>query len=307
MRYVAGIDGGGTKTAVTLADENGEAKHAFVTGPINYNGQDEDSIRASFEEIFRTIGRECGGLEHCAEVVAGAAGVSNPAVPSKLASLARSCGYEGGFFVTGDHETAHRGALDRPHGIVLIAGTGSICYGRNEAGVERRAGGCGFILDDEGSGYAVGRELLSAVVRAEDGRLPPTAITSLVYDRLGMSSVRQLIAFVHDKRTNKKDIAALAPLLTEACELGDSAALAIAARSAAALEELVVPVAEKLAMQKGDTALAGSVLLRNEHVRTALTDLLKRRYPGMSVFPAKRDAAWGAVRMALDRLHGSGA
>jgi N-acetylglucosamine kinase-like BadF-type ATPase len=287
---------------VLIADEQGNEVHAFSSGPINYNGQDEDSIRRSFEEMFETIYRVCGGLEHCAQLCIGAAGVSNPAVVSRLTSLARECGYRGGIHVTGDHETALRGALDSPYGIILIAGTGSICYGMNETGLTHRAGGCGYLIDDEGSGYSIGRELAAAVARANDGRIPPTAITGLVYGRLGIDTVRQLVGFVHDKRTNKKDIAALAPLLSEACALGDEAALAIARRSAGSLRELVHPVVERLGQRSGNLALAGSVLLNNGFVRSELIGLLKQDYPELDVFPAKREAALGAVLIALERL-----
>ncbi|WP_239615095.1 N-acetylglucosamine kinase [Cohnella mopanensis] len=302
MRYVAGMDGGGTKTAVLIADEQGTEVHAFSSGPINYNGQDEESIRRSFEEMFETINRVCGGLEHCAQLCIGAAGVSNPTVVSRLTSLARECGYRGGIQVTGDHETALRGALDSPYGIILIAGTGSICYGMNESGLTHRAGGCGYLIDDEGSGYSIGRELAAAVAKANDGRIPPTAITGLVYGRLGIDTVRELVGFVHDKRTNKKDIAALAPLLSEACALGDEAALTIARRSAGSLRELVLPVVERLGQRSGNLALAGSVLLNNRFVRSELIGLLKEDYPDLDVFPAKREAALGAVLIALERL-----
>ncbi|TVX97392.1 N-acetylglucosamine kinase [Cohnella terricola] len=300
MGYVAGMDGGGTKTALTIANERGEEVYRFVSGPINFNGQDEESIRLSFEEMFAEIARVCGGLANCSSICIGAAGVSNPAVASRITELVRSFDYEGRLIIAGDHETALRGAHESSNGIILIAGTGSICYGRNEAGAEHRAGGCGHLIDDEGSGYSIGRELLSAVVRANDGRLPPTAITSLVYERLGVNTVRQVIGFAHDKKTNKKDIAALAPLLSDACELGDAAALAIVRKSAEALREVVSPVVERLSLQSGHLALAGSVLLRNEEVRAELLSLLSRDYPELSVYFAKREAAWGAVLMALE-------
>ncbi len=117
-----------------------------------------------------------------------------------------------------------------------------------------------------------------------------------------MESVRELIGFAHDKSTNKKDIAALAPLLSAACELGDGTALAIVEKSAASLLELVVPVAEKLSMQKGKLALAGSVLLKNAFIRNAFEELLSQQYPKMLAIPAPGDASKGAVIMALGEL-----
>ncbi|SFJ01373.1 BadF-type ATPase [Paenibacillus sp. UNC496MF] len=303
MRYVAGMDGGGTKTAVTVADEHGRAVHRFTSGAINYNGQDEASIRQSFRAIMAEIAQACGGLGHLAYVCVGAAGVSNPAVRQRLTADVRECGYAGGLLITGDHETALCGALDSPVGMILIAGTGSICFGRDAAGHTHRTGGCGYLIDDEGSGYSIGRELLTAAAKAGDGRIPPTVVTGLVYERLGVTSVRELVGFVHDKRTNKKDVAALATLLAPACDAGDAAALAIVKKSAAALLELVGPVAERLAMQGGRLVLAGSVLLKNAYVRDAFEALLGQAYPGMRCVAAPADASEGAVRMALLALN----
>src|SRR5213078_4483038 len=69
------------------------------------------------------------------------------------------------------------GAGDDP-GIVIISGTGSIVYGRNERVEAARAGGWGHMIGDEGSGYWIGREALAAVMRAGDGRGPETGLTA---------------------------------------------------------------------------------------------------------------------------------
>ncbi|UKS25242.1 ATPase [Paenibacillus sp. HWE-109] len=301
-RYVAGLDGGGTKTAVNVADETGKLVHAFTSGAINYNGQDELSIRQSLQEIFETIAAVCEGLDACAQIVIGAAGVSNPSVIARLEANVRACGYQGELLITGDQETALCGAHESEFGIILIAGTGSICYGRNEAGFTHRSGGYGYLIDDEGSGYSIGRDLLAALVRSQDGRLPETVITGMVYEQLHLSSVQQIIGFVYDKQTNKKDIAALAPILSAACELGDKAALGIAAKSAQALCEIAVPVVEKLSLQRGSLAMAGSVLMKNTYVQSLFAAQLKEIYPQLTCITAKNDAANGAVWMALNRL-----
>ncbi|MCL6458253.1 MAG: ATPase [Gorillibacterium sp.] len=304
MSYVAGIDGGGTKTLVTVADEQGSAVHTFTSGAINYNGQDEASIRRTFQEIFATIAKICSGLDHCVQICIGAAGVSNPTVITRLDANVRECGFQGGLLITGDHETALYGAQDNLHGIILIAGTGSICYGKNEYGLAHRTGGFGHLIDDEGSGYSIGRELLSAVIKAYDGRLPQTEITRMVYEQLHMETVQQIVGFVYDKNTNKKDIAALTPILTDACALGDKVALSIARKSACSLLELVVPLVEKLSLQEGTLAMAGSVLLKVTFVQTAFVELLKQHYPNLHCIIAKKDASYGAVIMALARLNG---
>ncbi|MCJ8014258.1 ATPase [Paenibacillus sp. KQZ6P-2] len=302
MRFVAGLDGGGTKTAVTLADEHGMVVKTFTSGAINYNGQDEESVAASLKEIVELIGDACGGIEHCLQMCVGAAGVSNPSVVSRLTDQIRSSGYQGGLQITGDHETAMYGAHQREYGMILIAGTGSIGLGKNKAGKTHRSGGYGHLIDDEGSGYAIGRDLLSAVVQAHDGRIPETVITGLVYKELQINSIQEIIGFVYDKRTNKKDIAALAPVLSEACAAGDPAALGIAEKSASSLLQLVIPVAEALSLQEDSLAVAGSVLLKNTFVRTIFQEKLREHYPAMECITPKSDASMGAVFMALRQL-----
>ncbi|MWV42090.1 ATPase [Paenibacillus sp. HJL G12] len=302
MKFVAGLDGGGTKTAVTVANEQGLVVKTFVSGAINYNGQDESSIAASLKEIVEQIGQACGGIDNCAQMCIGAAGVSNPTVVNRLTTQIRNSGYQGGLHITGDHETALYGAHERAYGMILIAGTGSIGLGKNKAGMTHRAGGYGHLIDDEGSGYAIGRDLLSAVVQAHDGRIPKTMITDLVYERLQTNSVQDIIGFVYDKRTNKKDIAAIAPMLSDACAADDEAAMYIAEKSAASLVHLVIPVAEALSLQEDCLAITGSVLLKNTFVQSMFREKLHEHYPAMECITPKSDASMGAVLLAWSQL-----
>jgi len=300
MKYAVGLDGGGTKTKVVIADGSGRAIEAFTSGPINYNGQDEKVVERSIEEIVARIEAVCGSLEHCVHICLGAAGISAVGVTERLTTAIRHAGYRGGLTLVGDHETALFGALNQPHGIILIAGTGSICYGCNEQGASHRTGGFGHLIDDEGSGYSIGKQLLAALVQASDGRIPPTVISDRIYEKLQLpaGSLKEVIGYVYDPQRTKKDIAALAPVLSEACAIGDAAAMGIAQRSADALFELIVPVADNLGLQKGSLALAGSVLLHNTFIQVALSKRLAERYPGLSCTLPMHDAAWGAMMMA---------
>lgn len=304
MKYVAGWDGGGTKTAVAVADDSGRIIRTFTSGAINLNGQDEESVRSSVRDMVKTIAGICGDLDNCFMICIGAAGVSNPTVVSRLTAMVREAGYGGGLTVTGDHETALYGGLESQWGIVLIAGTGSVCFGRNASGETHRTGGGGHLVDDEGSGYSIGRELISAALKACDGRSESQLVAPAVFNRLQIASVGDLIGFVYAPATNKRDIAAVAPLLSELCAMGDADALAIADRSAHALFQLAVPVVERLSLQSGRLALAGSVLLRNDRVRGRLTALLHEKYPNLECMAAKRDASQGAALMALEALQG---
>lgn len=187
--------------------------------------------------------------------------------------------------------------------MVLIAGTGSICFGRDAAGKTARSGGYGHKIDDEGSGYALGRDALAAVVRAQDGRGPRTLLTDLVFAQLKVVDVGGLVQFTYDPQTDKKQIAALAPLVARAYEAGDEAAKAVVEKACRELALLVEPVARALHMEDGVLALTGSILLRDKAVREGTAALLRMRFPGMRLAEPKSDAAAGAALLALETLN----
>ena len=232
------------------------------------------------------------GLCRCASA---ARGVSNPQARALLEQMLRRCGYRGALLLTGDQETALAGALGAPCGMVLIAGTGSICFGRDAAGKTARSGGYGHKIDDEGSGYALGRDALAAVVRAQDGRGPRTLLTDLVFAQLKVVDVGGGYG-CRMPANRQKQIAALAPLVARAYEAGDEAAKAVVEKACRELALLVEPVARALHMEDGVLALTGSILLRDKAVREGTAALLRMRFPGMRLAEPKSDAVAGAQR-----------
>ncbi len=321
--FVLGLDGGGTKTAVTAMDLNGQILFEFTAGAININGEDNANVQKNMAEIFLRLSEQVNslpgsevagnsltsartyapdGLKACLALCIGAAGVSNPKAAACLEMAVRHGGYGGPVSIKGDHEAALYGALKKPWGMILIAGTGSICYGKTRLNESHRTGGFGYLIDDEGSGYAIGRDILSAVVRAYDGRCPETALTPMVYDRLKLTDIGELIGFVYSGKTNKRDIAALSPLLTQALSQQDPAALDIAEKSSLELVKLVVPVAERLKLESGELALAGSILLKDPYIRKAFEEKLRLALPGIKTLSPAGSAAYGAALMARDML-----
>ena len=301
MQYIIGIDGGGTKTAVAIATLDLQVKHEFVVGAINVNGGDKVTIAQHFTEMFAEIKQHCGELDAVKHICIGAAGISNPEVTTFIKEQLVQNGYSGESTIVGDQETALYGAQNAMSGIILIAGTGSICFGVNAQGERHRTGGYGYLIDDEGSGYAIGRDLLATLVQVEDGRLTDSIIPKLVYEQLDMATVQEIIRFVYDKQTTKKDIAKLAPIMSIACEQGDKQALAIADKAAEQLLALIVPVAEKLKMQNASIAIAGSVIQKSTWVKQALEQKLQVRLPGSKLIMPIKDAAYGAVLIAATK------
>ncbi len=302
MLYAAGLDGGGTKTTVEARTRDGRVLLRESFGSMNLNSANEETVGRTFRNCADALRRLPGGLEACGALCVGSAGVSNPQARATLEKLIRQNGYAGPVRLVGDHETALAGALGSPVGMVLIAGTGSICFGRGAGGQTARAGGYGHKIDDEGSGYALGRDALAAVVRAQDGRGPATLLTQLVYKKLGAADVGELIRFVYAPKTDKKQIAALAPLVGQARAAGDEAARTITQRACGELAQLAGAVARSLNMRSASLAMTGGVLLHDDAIRTGTQEMLRGRYPDMKFVPPRSDAASGAALLAWEAI-----
>ena len=298
-QYVIGMDGGGTKTAVTLLDLSGAELARYTAGPMNYNGASAKTVEESIRQIFRQIERE-RPLSECASLCVASAGAGNSEIQVQLEKNIRSCGYNASLLIVGDEQAALAGAIDQPRGMILIAGTGSICCGKNELGERCRSGGYGHLIDDVGSGYAIGRDILSAAVRASDGRDGPTILTELLRTQADLGGTEKIVRFVYGTHTTKSYIASLARLLPEACRQGDKAALRIVEKSARDLTELPVSVAAKLGLANAKLALCGSILQKNPFIGEAFRKRLRKFLPDVTCVGPLRDAATGAALMALE-------
>ena len=303
MKYYIGIDGGGTSTKISLADEKKNIIKQFKAGAFNLNGQSATQTLATIKQIADLLRAEGYEASACEGAGIGAAGISNPEVEPFLSKAFASEGFLCGIELFGDHQTAMAAACPDCHGIILIAGTGSICYGINESGMEARAGGWGHIIDDRGSAYAIGRDILAAVVRAYDGREAQTALTKAVFDKLGICSLKydklkieEMIRYIHAPERSKKDIGEFALLLEDAAACRDEAALRIEKTCADSLEELLIAVAFRLPEEK-TVVLAGSVLEKNERIRRHLI----KRMEQFEVRTACQDASEGALRLLWKR------
>ena len=214
----------------------------------------------------------------------------------------RELGYTCPIVIAGDHEAALLGGIGRHTGILLIAGTGSICVARDESGREYRCGGFGHIIDDAGSGYALGRDILNAVVRMEDGRGPKTALKDAVFRMLQIETVDQLMDYVYNAQKTKKDVAAVSACLTEDLIRHDEVAGELVHR---AVKELVLHVEtilspqylnyDRLFVTPIPLILAGGVLTNNQEINRLFREQLKERDLPIRIAAKKQDAAYGAA------------
>lgn len=289
--FIAGIDGGGTRTRIELRDEENRLLRKGEFGPFNINSIGESAFEALLREVFSW----CGGMEDCARLCIGAAGVSNPKAERILTRELKAAGFHGKWMLCGDQEIALRGAMDGA-GVVVIAGTGSICFGKNAAGETARSGGFGHLIDDGGSGYALGREVLACAVRCIDGRVGHTDILQAVCDRLN-GGVESIVPFVYAPETDKASIAQFAAIALELAGRDDSEAWRILRQEAYELVQMVAAVQERLDMPKCRVALLGGLLASENPYRQAVVDGLAYL---ATVVPAEHDALWGAAEMAWE-------
>lgn len=296
--FVVGIDGGGTKTDVQVMALDGTPLDNRVFGPLNRNGGSEEQVRAVLREVLVWLDSPPRRLLNCGMFCIGTAGISNPGTEVLIRETLASGGYTGKLLLVGDQETALCGALGRPAGIVLIAGTGSICFGRTEDGRTARCGGWGNKIDDEGGGYALGRDALTAIVRGQDGRGPKTMLTELVFHQLGIGSISELIQFIYAETTRKKEIASLAPLVGIAWEQRDEAAGEIVNRACDELALLAETVADTMHLKTGELALTGSVLNQNLYIRRGTEERIGSRFPDLNCIWEQYTASMGAALMA---------
>lgn len=299
MAYVTGWDGGGTKTAVVYMGLDGAVMGKAVFGPLNPNGASYEQVAATVHEAIAGMKKMPGGLLGCVCLQVGFAGASNPSARKLLEGAIREEGFLGELRLNGDHETMLHGAVGK-EGAVLISGTGSVALGRNARGDTFRCGGWGYLIGDEGSGYAIGRDILKAVAKANDDCGPRTCLTEQVFETLNITGMGELIRFVYDPNSDKSRIASLAPLLVRALEHGDETAKAIAGRAAEELALLAATVLSRLSLEAECIAFTGSILTQMTAIRQKVEAELASRFPQLSFIEPRQDAAMGAAAMALE-------
>lgn len=302
MSYFIGVDGGASKTAALVVDGLGNRLGSGLAGGSNH-------LRVGIEEATRNVERavnialvEAGiAIVNVEYAYCGIAGSDHPIHRQRVIDSLKIFFPRGNFIVDTDARIALTGAVGFGAGIVVISGTGSVAFGRDAEGAESRAGGWGPTLGDEGSGFWIAREGLSAIVRAHDGRGFSTAMTTLLCEEYAMCSPADLPAFIYAATTHVDDIARYGKLVIEAAQAGDDVARDILARGGSELAECVLAIARKLHMTNtefpvayvGGAFHAGDLLLNPMRLR------LQRDAPGASLIPPLRAPVEGAAMMAM--------
>lgn len=300
---VIGVDGGGTSTRVIVAGTDG-AEHASVEAAASAvsPGRADRSADAIANAVQTALAGEDLGETTVAVLVAGLAGVGREEERRALQRALSRKDLAEAVFVEPDAAIALADAFGERAGVLLIAGTGSIAYGRGPTGDIARCGGWGPNIGDEGSGTWIGRRALGIVAAAADGREPPSGLTGAVLTAAQVNDVEELVPWA--AAADNAALAALAPLVFTAAQT-DARANTLADFAA---EELVLHVRALARRLFGDeraevpVALAGGLLHRGSLLRRKVEHRMKSAVPGAVLSKEEVIPARGAIKLALERL-----
>jgi len=305
--YVIGIEGGGTKTTAVLCALDGNILSEAQGGPSNYHIVGIEKTVATLLDLIQTCCHSVGcDVSQIGAVVAGLAGagriLDQQRIVDRLLEVARMKNIAlDKVTIESDARIALEGAFSGKPGIVVIAGTGSIVFGKDERERIYRAGGWGRFIGDEGSGYAIGREALNTVAKILDGYNKKTKLVKLFGEKFGFVSQDTILEAIYKEHY---DIASVVPVVLEAAANGDPIAKKILIRACSDLVEAIKIVVMKMnkgkkSVPKRSLALLGTLLIKDNFYSRKIRSVIKREVPLVSLRNVESSPVVGAVLMAI--------
>jgi N-acetylglucosamine kinase-like BadF-type ATPase len=300
--YFLGIDGGGTKTTCTVGDESRLLATA-TAGPSNIVRVGEAQARESLQHSVRQACAAAGITPaQVSRTCVGGSGAARPEIAEVVRrSLAEILSTP--IDVVGDMQIALEAAFDTGPGVIVIAGTGSIAYGRDQQGTTVRAGGWGFAIGDEGSAHWIGRAAVSAVLRASDltgGTREPSfqsTLTASLLKAWGVTSLADLARAANS--IPPPDFAALFPAVAASSDPLATQVLSNAGRELASVAAVVI---RRLFTKDHATfvpvAMTGGVFRYAPLVRQVFYNELRTMDARAELNPQVVDPVEGALRIA---------
>jgi len=306
LDYVAGIDGGATKTICIIADNEGKVLGRGVSGPSNYHNVRTSAVKkALLQSIKRAASNARLGRSRLKVACFGMAGLDSPydrkVIPKLIREEIKFCEK---ITVVHDSVIALYGATGGAPGLIVEAGTGSFAAGLNKRGEIKRVGGWGNIIGDEGSAYEIGRQALKVFLRSYDGREMKTLLTEKIMKMLKLRVEEDLMQRVYAERMSISEIAAVAPLVTEAADEGDAVAKRILTEAGRELASYAIAIAKALGMENEDVEIymTGGVFKAGGHVLKPFEEEIRKIMPKARLASPKFEPAMGAAFLALREL-----
>jgi N-acetylglucosamine kinase-like BadF-type ATPase len=244
--FFLGVDGGQSSTTAAIGDETGRIVGVGRGGPSNHVSTPEGrakfvgAIQSAVQAACGPGGLDAGSIRFTSACLGLSGGPADkePIVREILASERT--------LVTDDAQIALAGATAGEPGVVVIAGTGSIAFGRNSVGGTARAGGWGYLFGDEGGAFWIACQAVRAALRWEEGWGVPTSLRARLLDSTGTRNINDLLHRCYTAAFPRPRVASLSIVVNQAAEVGDPVALEILHEAARELALLAVAVRGQL-------------------------------------------------------------
>ena len=297
MRYVLGIDAGGSKTVGLLADETGVVRAEARAAGANLLIHGELGVEKTLYEVME----ELGAPEFVSASCIGIAGADRPAERETLRNVLHRLGLRQSVQIVSDAAIALVAGAPQRNGVVLVAGTGSIAYGVDSRGNTARSGGWGYLLGDEGSAFWMAQEALKRALQVIDGRGPDTSLVGKLRAQLGFDLSTELMQWMYNPKSLRFRVSRLVPVIQQAFEEGDVIASQIIDEAAHHLAGAAQAVAGRLVFDdRALVILVGGAFRASPSLEARTEQLL--RSDGHRVTRLDSEPALGAVTLALDQL-----
>lgn len=301
--YFLAADGGGTKTQVWCADASGKVVGEGNSGPTNLTAT---SVGAASFNLREGIRQAVAGLPpqpHFECLCIGLAGLdvaSEEATAHQVFQQAVAEYQIGELLLVNDAVIGLESQAERPDAVVLIAGTGSACWGRNAAGQTAKAGGLDYLLSDQGSGYWLGHQVLRAAVASYDGTGPTSLLQQLVCDKFHVPNAAELKTAVYNPALSKSEVAECALLCSDALDQNDEVAQQLFNQVTQDLCTMLQSVISRLGLDSTptDVVLVGSIT-QLPVVHQPLVAWISEHFPQVSFPHQDHPPVFGALKLAM--------
>lgn len=297
LRYVLGLDGGGSKTACLLADDTGRVLGHGLGGPTNINFV---SRRTAIASVRRAVRQAIAPIRPAEIAVA----CGSHTGPDWIAAMCSVVPVRQAFGV-GEHEPVRAACMrQRGPGLVIVAGTGATIIAWDNRRRVVVVGGWGSPLGDEGGAYDTAMRALRAAIYGEDGRGQPTALGEAVREHFKIADLRELQRIFYQERVPRHIVSRFCCAVFAVAQAGDAAARKVLADSGRALGIAAAAAIRRRGLRRGrlDVVVSGGMVSAGRFLLAPLRREVRRAAPRTQVRPADREPVVGCLLLALGQL-----
>ncbi|MEM3766111.1 MAG: BadF/BadG/BcrA/BcrD ATPase family protein [Candidatus Bathyarchaeia archaeon] len=299
MRFFCGIDGGATKTSCLIADENGQITGLSYSKSSSISIVDVKTMLNNVKEALDMAVKATGiSIEQIDTIFIATAGGGSERRRRLISQSLRRMGISNKLYVDSDAIAALMATTLGKPGVVVISGTGSIVLGLDEDGVYHRVGGWGYLIDDEGGAFYIGREALRYAFMAYDGRGEATDLVEHILRHFNVESLMDVVDLISLRRIGVVEIASLAPLVLKLWKNGDRIASNIIRKSCLELIHATSTVISRMKMERPLVGVRGGVFEGDADFTRLFFRVLKRRMPCIRRSKSRFKSVFGALLLA---------